>query len=557
MGIQERRRGSFHTSAVDLPVDVRKEGPSAEDIARLTEPARTSGIDFFVEKWGKGLLAILGLPVASVAIEACAPPTVAEVRPADESGQGQETLVYVSPTATLTPSPELTSTVPPTNTSIPDRSYSKQFFSAIEEAALEEAAGKMEPLVIRLQGGERTIFPELSAEAKAWEQKNPDLLQKLTWARKEMRGAQKEPEEEYRELRMSFAMLNTVINEAGIDMEVFDKLPDRMKMELGYRHMIAAEILRCLELDRERLEEMNDDELSGLMLMALGLAKTIQAKFGAIPPEWEAALRQVEAPETAETPTAAATGTASPVPTKETTATATSTPSPEALNMTEWGLRWDKTKQVYVTTDSRYGLPEGSTAGIYAAEKYFVNGEARTGVVGLRRQIVEKLQAEARTRGEFKIPLPLDPRGMEIEINMGISPYDPEEKKSFLGLQGLKIGTPFYAPCKGEFWFRRHSVAPDGSVTQVAALKLDNGSEGFLLKFDKIGILIPGLEDGERKLVTIGTLIVGLQSSKDISFFPGTQQVAFVYWEDNDTPGDLTVDNLFQAGDHLVFLLLD
>ncbi|MBC7265055.1 MAG: hypothetical protein H5T64_11975, partial [Chloroflexi bacterium] len=226
--------------------------------------------------------------------------------------------------------------------------------------------------------------------------------------------------------------------------------------------------------------------------------------------------------------------------------------SVEAPELSEWGLKWDAGRKAYVTLDNRYGLPAGSEAGIYAKEKYFVNGEERWGWIGLKPAVIERLQEQFRQGGEFKIPLPFDPRGMVVEIEEEQSPFDPT--KTFIGLRGLYQGVVFRAPFGGTVRFSHHSVTPDKTVIQRVKI-VDTDGKRLLFNMSQMETLVSNLPDGEDRYIRQGTQLFSLSTAEKVRFFPGGFQVAMEVWRDISTTGSLGVVNILGRDGNLIFLV--
>ncbi|MBC7264885.1 MAG: hypothetical protein H5T64_11105 [Chloroflexi bacterium] len=230
-------------------------------------------------------------------------------------------------------------------------------------------------------------------------------------------------------------------------------------------------------------------------------------------------------------------------------------PTAEAPELSEWGLKWDAGRKAYVTLDNRYGLPAGSEAGIYAKEKYFVNGEERWGWIGLKPKVIAKLQEDARQRGEFKIPLMFDPRGMVVQIEEEQSPYgDPTLK--FIGLKGLNSGTVFRSPVVGTVFFIREAFVPDKTKFNMAVVADSTGEILYCFFLpNNMEVLIPDLTYGEKKGVFIGEAIFKLKNEKIITnWFPGEIQVA-IPSEDGKNILDFNADDILNQRGDLVFTL--
>ncbi|MBC7232905.1 MAG: hypothetical protein H5T68_06670 [Chloroflexi bacterium] len=229
------------------------------------------------------------------------------------------------------------------------------------------------------------------------------------------------------------------------------------------------------------------------------------------------------------------------------------TPSAEAPELSEWGLKWDAGRKAYVTVDNRYGLPAGSEAGIYAREKYFVNGEERWGWIGLKPAVIERLLEEAKQRGELKIDLSFDPRGMTVQIGEERFSHKPTLK--FVGLKGLRAGTIFRAPLAGTVFFIKDVFLPDETKYSFALIRSGEVNRFFGLPHDSMEVLIPNLAYGEEKEVLFGEALFRLKDEKTITdWFPGGFQV-IISMDDREGIVSVNVNDILNKGGKLVFPL--
>jgi hypothetical protein len=236
-----------------------------------------------------------------------------------------------------------------------------------------------------------------------------------------------------------------------------------------------------------------------------------------------------------------------------------STPTPEASktseapSLSEWGLSLDGQK--YLTVDTRYGLPAKTVVGIFSSQEYYVNGEKKTGLIGLDSSVIRVLEERARERGVDIIPLPFDPRGQTVRIEEGTHPYD--NKLKFVGFKGLAKGMGIMAVMDGDFRYFRVVETPNGE--KVSGIGIDNSQRGTDYHFwvHALVIIDSDLKEGDSKSVTIGDTISKLgDKEKACSWFPGGQQLII---DSADLKQDklitLDLSRFINSSGHLVFIL--